>query len=30
VILVMVMRPQGIVTGEQVRRLLGLARERPA
>jgi branched-chain amino acid transport system permease protein len=30
VILVMLVRPQGIVTAEQVRRLLGLAKERPA
>jgi branched-chain amino acid transport system permease protein len=30
VILAMVVRPQGIVTGEQMRRLLGLAKERPA
>jgi branched-chain amino acid transport system permease protein len=30
VILVMVVRPQGIVTGEQVRRLLGFTKERPA
>jgi branched-chain amino acid transport system permease protein len=30
VILVMVVRPQGIVTGTQVRRLLGFTKERPA